>query len=192
MVFPVVMHRCESWTIDKDEHQRIDAFELRCWRRLLTVPWTARRLSEQQGDWLNSQSILKEINPEYSLEGLALKLKFQYFGHLVRRVGKDLRQEEKGATEDEMDGWYHQLNGHEFEQTPGDSERQGSLACCSPWGHKESDATDRLNSNNNTNDDNHRTPWEHKMVMADSIKCQLPMEESLLSFESSSSGWFCL
>ena len=174
MVFPVVMHRWESWTIDNDEHQRTDAFELRCWRRLLRVPWTARRF------------------PEYSLEGLALKLKFQYFGHLVRRVGKDLRQEEKRATEDEMDGWYHQLNGHEFEQTPGDSERQGSLACCSPWGHKESDTTDQLNSNNNTNDDNHRTPWEHKMVMADSIKCQLPMEEYLLSFESSSSGWFSL
>ena len=152
------MHRCESWTIDKDEHQRIDAFELRCWRRLLTVPWTARRLSEQQGDWLNSQSILKEINPEYSLEGLALKLKLQYLGHHLKNwligkdpdAGKDLRQEEKGATEDEMDGWYHQLNGHEFEQTPGDSERQGSLACYSPWGCKELGTTEQLNNRNIT------------------------------------------
>ena len=74
MVFPVVMYECESWTIKKAEPQRIDAFELRCWRRLLRVPWTARR---------SNQSILKEINPEYSLEGLMLKLKLQYFGHLM-------------------------------------------------------------------------------------------------------------
>ena len=75
MVFPVVMYGCECWTIKKAKHQRIDAFELWCWRRLLRVPWTARR---------SNQSILKEINPEYSLEGLMLKLKFQYFGHLMR------------------------------------------------------------------------------------------------------------
>ena len=74
MVFPVVMYGCESWTIKKAEHQRIDAFELWCWRRLLKVPWTAKR---------SNQSILKEINPEYSLEGLMLKLKLQYFGHLI-------------------------------------------------------------------------------------------------------------
>ena len=77
MVFPVVMYRCESWTVKKAEHQRIDAFELWCWRRLLRVPWTARR---------SKQSILKEISPEYSLEGLMLKLKLQYFGHLMGRV----------------------------------------------------------------------------------------------------------
>ena len=77
MVFPVVMYGCESWTIKKAEHQRIDAFELRCWRRLLRVPWTARR---------SNQSILKEINPEFSLEGLMLKLKLQYFGHLMWRT----------------------------------------------------------------------------------------------------------
>ena len=77
MVFPVVMYGCESWTIKKAEHQRIDAFELCCWRRLLRVPWTARR---------SNQSILKEISPEYSLEGLLLKLKLQYFGHLMRRT----------------------------------------------------------------------------------------------------------
>ena len=74
MVFSVVMYRCESWTIKKAEHQRIDAFELCCWRRLLRVPWTARR---------SHQSILKEINPEFSLEGLMMKLKLQYFGHLM-------------------------------------------------------------------------------------------------------------
>ena len=77
MVFPVVMYGCESWSIKKDEQQRIDAFELWCWRRLLRVPWTARR---------SNQSILKEINPEYSLKGLTLKLQLQYFGHLMRRA----------------------------------------------------------------------------------------------------------
>ena len=77
MVFPVVIYGCESWTIKKAECQRIDAFKLCCWRRLLRVPWTARR---------SNQSILKEINPEYSLEGLMLKLKLQYFGHLMRRA----------------------------------------------------------------------------------------------------------
>ena len=77
MIFPVVMYGCESWTIKKAERQRIDAFELRCWRRLLRVPWTARR---------SNQSILKEISPEYSLEGLMLKLKLQYFGHLMGRT----------------------------------------------------------------------------------------------------------
>ena len=77
MVFPVVIYGCESWTIKKAEHQRIDAFELWCWRRLLRVPWTARR---------SNQFILKEISPEYSLEGLMLKLKLQYFGHLMRRT----------------------------------------------------------------------------------------------------------
>ena len=76
MVFPVVMYGCESWTIKKAEHQKIDAFKVWCWRRLLTVPWPARR---------SNQSILKEINPEYPLEGLVLKLKFQYFGHLIQR-----------------------------------------------------------------------------------------------------------
>ena len=114
MVFPVVMYGCEIWTIKKAEHQRIDAFELWCWRRLLRVPWTSRR---------SNQSILKEISPGCSLEELLLKLKLQYFGHLMRRVdslektdaGRDWGQEEKGTTEDEMAGWHHRLNGHEFE-----------------------------------------------------------------------------
>ena len=93
----------------KAEHQRIDAFELWCWRRLLKVPWTARR---------SNQSIQKEISPEHSLEGLMLKLKFQYFGHLMQRTKsfeKTLMLEEKGMTKDEMVGWHHRLNGHEFE-----------------------------------------------------------------------------
>ena len=106
MVFPGVTNGCESWTIKKAERWRIDAFELRCWRRLLRVSWTARK---------SNQSILKEISPEYSLEGLILKLKLQYFGHLMQRTdsgkdsdaGKDWGQEEEGTTEDEMVGWHH-------------------------------------------------------------------------------------
>ena len=105
-VFPVIMYGCESWTVKKDDCQRIDAFELWCWRRLLRVPWTTRR---------SNQSILKEISPGCSLEGVMLKLRLQYFGHLMRRVdslektdaGRDWGQEEKGTTEDEMAGRHH-------------------------------------------------------------------------------------
>ena len=145
LVFPVVMYGCESWTIKKAECQRIDALELWCWRRLLRVPWTARR---------SNQSIPKEISPEYSPEGLMLKLKLQYFGHLIRRTnsleknsdaGKDWRQEEKGTTEDEMAGRHHRLDWREFEQALGLGERQGRLACCSPWGRKELETTEWLN-----------------------------------------------
>ena len=124
MVFPVAMYGCQSWTIKKAEGQNIDAFELWCWRRLLKVPWMARR---------SNQWILKEISPEYSLEGVMLKL--QYFGHLMQRTDslkrpwcwERLKAGEKGMTEDEMVGWHHSLNGYEFEQIPGDSEGQGSL-----------------------------------------------------------------
>ena len=145
MVFPVVVYGCESWTTKKAECWRIDAFELWCWRRLLRVPWTARR---------SNQSILKEISPGCSLEGLMLKLKVQYFGHLIWRadsfektliVGKDWGQEEKGTTEDEMVGWHHQHNGHEFGWTPGVGGGQGGLAWCCSWGQKESDRTEWLN-----------------------------------------------
>ena len=116
----------ESWA------PRIDAFELWCWRRLLRLLWTARR---------SNQSILKEISPEYSLEGLMLKLKVQILwpsdgkNWLTGKdpdAGKDWRQEEKGTAEDEMVGWHHWLYGHEFEQAPGVGDGQGSLACCSP------------------------------------------------------------
>ena len=120
MVFPVLMYGCERWTLKKAEHRRINAFELWCWRRRLRVPLTARR---------SNQSILKEINPKYSLEGLMLKLKFKYFGHLmswlIRKdsdAGKDWWQEEKGMAEDEMVRWHHWLNGHECEKTSGDDE----------------------------------------------------------------------
>ena len=137
MVFPVVMYGCESWTVKKAVHWRIDAFELRCWRRLLSVPWTARR---------SNQSILKKKSPECSLEGLMLKLKLQYFGHLMQRAaGKDWGKEEKGTTEYEMVGWHHRLDGHGFGWTLGVGDGQGSLACCGSWGHKESDTTEWLN-----------------------------------------------
>ena len=101
----------------------------------MRVPWTTRRLN---------QSILKEISPEYPLEGLMLKLKLQYFGHLMQRTDSlekilMLGKTEGRTTEDEMVGWLHQLDGHEFEQVPGVGDGQGSLACCSPWGHKDSD-----------------------------------------------------
>ena len=115
-LFPVVMYGCESWTIKKAESQRIDAFKLWSWRRLLRIPWTAGR---------SNQSIQKEINPEYSLEGLMLKL--QYFGHLMQRADslentlccKGLKAKEKGVAKDEVVGQHHQLNGHEFGQTLG-------------------------------------------------------------------------
>ena len=183
MVFPVVMYGCESWTINKDEHRRIDAFELWCWRRLLTVPWHAGRCN---------RSILKEINPEYSLEGPMLKLKLQYFGHLMQRAdirkdpedGKDWRQEEKGMTEDKMVGWHHWLNGHEFEQAPGVGKGQGSLACCSPWGCKESNMTEWLNNSKKMLVDVCPVPfcwpWFHYNLV---VRCQLtnPLHHRLLA-----------
>ena len=110
MVFPVVVYGCESWTINKAEHQRIDAFELWCWRILLRFPWTAR----------SNQSILKEISPECSLEGLMLKLQLQYLGHLMRRADSFEKTLVLGKIEGRrrgqqrmMVGWHHQLNEHE-------------------------------------------------------------------------------
>ena len=118
------MYGYECWTIKKTEYQRIYAFELLCWRRLFRVPWTARR---------SNQSILKEINPDYSLEGLMLKLKLQNFGHLIRRagslekdpmLGKTEGRRRKGWQRTKMVGWHNWLNGHEFEQVPGMVDRE--------------------------------------------------------------------
>ena len=141
MVFPVVMYGCENWTIKKAEHRRIDAFKLWCWRRLLRVPWTARRFN---------QSILKEISPEYSLERLMLKLKLQYFGHLMRRADSlkrtlMLRKIDGGSRRGRQRMRWLDASlflGHEFEQAPGVGDGQGGLACCSPWGRKELDMTE--------------------------------------------------
>ena len=147
MVFPVVMYGCESWIIKIAEHQRIDAFELWCWRRLLRVPWTARR---------SNQSFLKEINPEYSLEGLMLKLKLQYFGHLMWRVdlaktlmlGKIEGRRRRGWQRIKwLDGITDSLDVSLSKLWEIDGQWQGSQACCSPWGHKESDMPEWLNNN---------------------------------------------
>ena len=132
--------------VNKAEHWKIDAFELWCWRRLLRVPWTARR---------SNQSILKEISPGCSLEGWTdaeAETPVLWPPHakswLIGKdpdAGRDWGQEEEGTTEDEMAGWHHQLDGREFESTPGVGDGQGGLACCNSWGRKESDTTEQLN-----------------------------------------------
>ena len=130
------MYGCESQTIKKAEHPRIDAFELWCWRRLLRVPWTERR---------SNQSILKEINHEYSLEELMLKLKLQYFGQLMQRADSFEKTLMLGKTEGRRRmGWhrvrwldgYHRLDGHEFEQSPGGDDGQGSLLLLQSMGSR--------------------------------------------------------
>ena len=139
------MYGCESWTVKKAERRRIDAFELWCWIRLLRVPWTARR---------SNQPLLKEINPGISLEGMMLKLKLQYFGHLMRRVDSLEKTLMLAKTKGRRRrGWQRmrRLAGitdstDEFEKTPRDCEGQGNLMCCSTRGHKESDMTGQLNS----------------------------------------------
>ena len=158
-VHMVISSSCvQMWKLDHKE-----GWELKNWCFWTVVLektwnswcWNSWKLLGQKGD--QTSPILKKINPEYPVEGLMLRLKLQYFGHLMEGqsswligkdpdVGKDWGQEEKGMTEDEMVGWHHWLNGHEFEHAPGHSERQGSLVCCRPWGGKESDTTERLNN----------------------------------------------
>ena len=157
MVFPIMMYGCESWTIKTAEHQRIYTFErekkkkrmytfeLWCWRRLLRVPWTERR---------SNQSIQKEISSEYSMEGLMLKLKFQYFGHLMRRTDSQEKTLMLGKTEGRkkrgqqrmrwLDG-ITALMDISLSKLQELGDGRGSLACCSPWYHKDSDTTERLN-----------------------------------------------
>ena len=130
LVFPVVMYGCESWTVKKAECQRIDAFGLWCWRRLLRVPWTAKK---------SNQSILKESSPGCSLEGLMLKLKLQYFGQLMGRVDSLLKTLMLGGI-----GGRRRKGQQRMRWTPGVGDGQGGLACCDSWGHKELDTTERL------------------------------------------------
>ena len=146
MVFPVVMYDCESWTIKKAEHQRIDIFKLWCWKRLLKVPWTARR---------SNQSILREINPEYSLEGLMLNLKLQYFGHLMRTDDSLEKSRILGKTEGRrrrgpqrmrwLDGINDAMNMNLGKLREMMKEERG-LVCCSSWGRKEYNTTGQLNN----------------------------------------------
>ena len=143
MVFPVVTYGCESWTVKKAEHRRIDAFELWCWRRLLRVPCTARR---------SKQSTLKETSPGRSLEGLMLKPKLQYFGHLMRKKDSLEKNLMLGKIESRRElqrmRWVNDITDSmdmSWSKTSGDGDGQGGLACCSPWGCKESDVTERLN-----------------------------------------------
>ena len=147
MVFPVVMYGCESWSIKKAEHQIIDAFELWCWRILFRIPWSARR---------SKQSALKEISPEYSLEGLMLNLKFQYFGHLMRVTDSLEKTLMMGKIEGRRRGRHRMrwLNGITNSKDMSLSKLwclsklgagQENLVCCSPWCHKESDTTEQLN-----------------------------------------------
>ena len=140
MVFPVIMCGFENWTIKKAECWRIDAFELSCWRRLLRVPWTARR---------SNHSILKEVSPAYSLEyewcrsSNTLANLCEELTHWKRP--RSWERLKAGGEGNEMARWHHWLNGHEFEQALRVGDGQGDLACCSPWGRKESDTTEGLN-----------------------------------------------
>ena len=139
------MYGCESWTVKKAERRRIDAFELWCWRRLLRVPWTARRPKgvHSKGDqpWVSiGRTDAEAETPIFWPPNVKSWLIWKELD-----AGKDWRWEEKGMTEDEMVGWHHRLIGHEFGWTPGVGDGQGSLACCRPCGCRQSDMSERLN-----------------------------------------------
>ena len=159
MVFPVVMYGCKSWTTKKAECRRIDAFELWCWRRLLRVLWTARR---------SNQSILKEISPGCSLQGLMLKLKLQFFSHLMRRADSFEKTLMLGKIEgmkigDDRgwDGWMASLTQRRWVWVnSGTGDGQRDLACCGPWGQEASDTTEQLN-------------WTEWLLLLDKLSCYL-------------------
>ena len=154
MIFPVVMCGCENWTVKKTEHWRIDAFELWCWRRLLSIPWTAKSPLQ-----CNQSSPMQPVHSKGNQSWVFIgrtdaeaETPILWPPHVKSWLtGKDSDagrvwgQEEKGMTEDEIAGWHYQLDGHEFEWTPGAGDGQGGLACCDSWGRKESDMTDWLN-----------------------------------------------
>ena len=139
------MYGCESWTIKKAECWIIDAFELWCWRRLLTVPCMARRSNQSILKGNQSWIFIGKTDAEAEAPMLWPHDGKNWLIGKDPEAEKDWRQEEKGTTENQMTGWFHRLNGYELEQAPGDGEGQESLACCSPWGCKESDMTAQLN-----------------------------------------------
>ena len=145
MVFPVVMYECESWTIKKAECQRIDAFKLWCWRRLLSL-FDCKEIQPVNPEGNQPRIFIGRTDAEAPILWPPA-VKSQLIGK-DPEAGNDWGKEEKGMTEDEMVGWHHWLNGHEFEQSQGDSEGQGSLVCCSSWGPKELDTTCQINNNN--------------------------------------------
>ena len=147
MVFPVVMYGCESWTIKKADCWKVDAFELWCWRRLLRVPWTARRSNLQPVHPKGDQSwvFIGKTNAEAETPIICPPHVKSWFIGKDGDAGRDWKQEEQGTTEDVMAEWHHRLDGHRFGWTPGVGDGQGCLACCSSWGCKESDTTERLN-----------------------------------------------
>ena len=144
IIFPVVMYGCESWTIKKAECRRIDAFELECWRWLFRVPWTTRR-SNQSTKGNQFWIFIGRTDAEAEAPILWSPDGKNWLTGKDPDSGKDWRREEKGMTEDEMVGWHHWFDGHEFEQVLGVGDGQGSLAYYSPWGRKELDMTEQLN-----------------------------------------------
>ena len=144
VISPVVMYGCESWTINKTEHWKIDAFELWCWRRLLS-PWDCKEIQPVHPKGNQSWIVIGRTDAEAEVPILWLPIAKNWLIWKDPDAGKDWRQEKKGMIEDEMVGWHHWLDGHEFEQALGVGDGQGSLACCSPWGHKVLDMTERLN-----------------------------------------------
>ena len=143
MIFPVIMYGCESWTIKKAECWRIDAFELWFWRRLLRVLWTSRKSNQFNPKWNQPSIFIGRIDANAPV--LWPPDAKNWLTGKYPDAEKDWRQEEKGLTEDEIVGWHHRLNGHEFESPPWVGDGQWGLARCSPWGHKELDASERLN-----------------------------------------------
>ena len=149
MVFPVVMYGCESWTVKKVEHQRIDAFELWYWRRRLKSLLDCK-IKPVNPKWNQPWIFIGRTDAEAEALILWSPDAKNWLTGKDPDAGKNWRQEKKGVREDEIVGWHHWLNGHEFEQVPGDGEGQGSLACCIPWGRKESDTTEQLNTTTNS------------------------------------------
>ena len=148
MIFPVVMYECDSWTIKKAERQRIDAFKLWFWRRLLRVPLDSKEIKPVNPKW-NQLWVKTWKDWCWSWSSDTLATWWEEWTHWKDPdAGKDWRQEKKGATRDEMARWHHLLNKHEFEQTPRVSQGQGSLVCSTPWGHKELDTAEWLSNNN--------------------------------------------